>query len=112
MYGLILEIIAQRPVAKHLEKSKMTGVSDHIYVSGTNALLIVGQSLASRVWFAKQIWHERMHACGCKKYRWIIFGNERLPANLSMASSLKEFNVFSAQFIDCNHSVASVTKGL
>jgi len=53
-----------------------------------------------------------MHACGCKKYRWIILWDERLTANLSMASSLEEFNVFSAQFIDCDHSLASVTKAL
>ena len=112
MNGLIFEVISQRPVTQHFEKSKVTGVPYHIYVAGADAFLIIGQPLTSWMWFAKQIWHERMHACSCKKYRWIILWDERLTANLSMASSLEEFNVFSAQFIDCDHSLASVTKAL
>jgi len=90
------KIVAERPVAEHLEKSEVTRIAYCVDIAGADALLVVSEALARRVRLAKQVRNERVHARGGKEHRGIVFGDEGLAAYLRMPAGLEKFNVFSA----------------
>ena len=46
--GLFLEVVAEGPVAEHLEAGEVALVADLVDVAGADALLVVGEPLAGR----------------------------------------------------------------
>ena len=65
----------------------MAGVTDIVDVTGTDALLNVGQTGSGGMRGTHQIGNERMHACGCKENRRIVFRDDggRLDAMVALA---------------------------
>ncbi len=72
----------------------MTVVADLIYIYGTDALLIVDEASARRMWLAQEVGHQRVHAGGCEKHRRIVLRNERTTGNLGVPVGCKKLNVF------------------
>ena len=64
---LLLEVISQGPVAKHLKACEVVRVSHTVYISRPYALLVVCKTVSGRVLLAQKIGHQRMHAGGCEE---------------------------------------------
>ena len=84
--GLLLEIIAQRPVAEHFEKRAVRVVAHFVDVAGAHAFLHVRKARACGMLFAHEIGHERVHACRGEKHGRVVLrdqrgrGDHRVPA--------------------------------
>ena len=59
--AFLFEVIAERPVAEHLEEGAVRGVADVVDIAGTDALLDVGKAGALGVLGAEQIGDQGMH---------------------------------------------------
>jgi len=70
-----LEVIAERPVAQHLEKREMTVVAHLIDVPRADTLLCIRQTRSRRMSFPEQVRHERVHPCCGEQDGRIVFGN-------------------------------------
>ena len=109
--GLALEVVAERPVAEHLEEGQVGGVAHGVDVAGADALLDVGQAPAGRMVLAHEIGHERVHAGGGEEHRRIVFGHQGRARDDRMALGLEEVEVELAQGVGC-HSSVSVVKNV
>ena len=58
---LLFEIVAETPVAHHLEKGEVRRVAHAVDVHRANATLHVAKPLACRMRFAEKIRHQRLH---------------------------------------------------
>ena len=58
---LLLEVVAERPVAEHLEEGQMEGIAHLVDVPRPQAFLHIGQTRSRRVLLPQQIGDERMH---------------------------------------------------
>jgi hypothetical protein len=72
--GLAFEVIANRPVAYHLEKGEIMPVTDVVNVVGPHAPLDVAETLVRRNFLAREEWLERSHSGIDDKQRGIING--------------------------------------
>ncbi len=97
-YGLLLEVVSQRPVAQHFEKGEVEGVADLVDIAGAQAFLHVHQAFAGGMLFAQQIGHQRMHAGGGKQAGGIIFRNQGRALDLGMCVTLEKLYVLPTQF--------------
>ena len=73
----LLEIIAQRPIPQHLEKSKVAVVADFFDIIGAQTLLRVCQPLAHGMRLPHEIRHKRMHASRGEQDGRVVFGQQR-----------------------------------
>ena len=94
----LLEIVAQRPVAQHLEERQVGRVADLVDIARADALLHVGQARAGRVLAAQQIRDERVHARGGEQNGRVVFRNDGSARNHGMALALEEIEPHAAQF--------------
>ena len=95
---LLLEIVAQRPVAQHLKEGEVAEIAHVVNIAGAHALLHVRQAVAGGVLRAHQIGHQRMHARGGEQHRGVVFGNHRRAGNHGMAVALEKLQEHRAQF--------------
>ena len=75
--GILLEVIAERPVAEHFEKRAVGAVAHFVDVAGAHAFLHINQAAACRVRFAHQVRHKRMHTRRGKEHGGVVFRNQR-----------------------------------
>ena len=72
----LLEIVAQAPVAQHLEKGQMAGIAHVVDIPGADALLHVRQAGAGGVGRAHQIGNQGMHARRGEKHGGIVLRDD------------------------------------
>ena len=91
--GLLLEVVAEGPVAQHLEEREVAGVADLVDVAGPDALLEVRQPPSGGVLLAEEVGHQGVHAGGREENGGVVLGYERSGADLSVAPLLEEVDV-------------------
>ena len=96
---LLLEVVAQRPVAQHLKEGQMAGIANVVDVAGADALLHVGQAMAHRVLLAHQIGNQRMHARGGEQHGGVVFGNDRRAGDHGVSLGFKELEKQGSQIV-------------
>ena len=74
--GFLLEVVAQGPVAEHLEECQVGIVTDLVDVPGPHALLVVAQPRSHWVLLSEEIGHQRVHTGGGEEYCGVVLGNE------------------------------------
>jgi len=82
----------------------MDGVADFIDVAGPDALLIIGQSLARRMFGPEQIGNQGVHSGRRKETGRVVFGNQRRAFDFRMAPALEKFDVSATDF-RCFHDL-------
>ena len=95
--GLLLEVIAQRPVAEHLEEGQVRAVAHRVDVAGAHALLHVGQAAAGRMGLTEQIGHQRVHARRREQHGRVVLGDDRGPGNNRVPLALEKLQIHLAQ---------------
>jgi len=93
---IILPVVAQRPVAQHLEKGQVHLVPHLEDIVGADALLIAHQALAGRMGLTQEKGHQRMHPGGGKEHAGIVLGDQRGAADHSVPPLLKEGQIHAA----------------
>ena len=96
---LLLEVVAQRPVAQHLEEGQVAGIANVVDVAGADALLHVGQAMAHGVLFAHQIGNQRMHARGGEQHGGVVLGNDRRAGDHGVSLGFKELEKQGSQIV-------------
>ena len=96
MDRLLLEVVAERPVAEHFEEGEVDGVADLVDVAGADALLKVGEPFPGGMFRPLEIGDEGVHSGGGEEAGRIVFRNHRSALNLLMALRLEELDVFTA----------------
>ena len=96
---LLLEVVAQGPVAQHLEEGQMAGIAHLVDVAGADALLHVRQPRAHGMLLAHQIGHQRMHAGGGEQHGRVVLGNDRGGGDAGVALLLEEAEEQAAQLV-------------
>ena len=111
---LVLEIIAEGPVAEHLEEGAVTGVADLVDIAGADAFLHVAEPAARGVLRAEQIRHERMHARHREKSGRVVFGDQRGGGDhgVSLLSEEPEKELAKLGGCECFHSVFRTFRGI
>ena len=83
------EIIAERPVAHHLEKREVSGVADALDVNRSHATLNVAEPcFAGRVFRPEKIRHKRLHARNVEHNARRAVADKRNRAYVFMSSFL------------------------
>ena len=82
---LFLEVVAKRPVAKHLKASEMMRVPYAVYIACPYAFLVVREPLSRRMLLSQKIRYERMHSSRREKHGWVVLRDDRCTAYLHMA---------------------------
>jgi hypothetical protein len=104
--GLLLEVVAQRPVPEHLEERQVAGVPDLVDVARPDALLEVGEALPGRVLLAQEIGHEGVHPGSGEENGGVVLGDEGGRADLDVAPCFEEIDVCFSEFL-CFHARTS-----
>ena len=94
---VLLEIIAQRPVAQHFKEGQVGGIADLVDVAGADALLHVGEAGAGRVLAAQQVRNQRVHARGGKEHGRVVLRNDGSAGDDRVTLALKEVQPHRAQ---------------
>ena len=87
----VLEVVAERPVAQHLEERRVPGgPADFLDVEGPHALLHVRRPLERRGLLAEQVRLERLHPGDDEQHRRIVGhqagrGDDRVPVLLEIS---------------------------
>ena len=97
--GILLEIVAKRPVAEHLEERAVRAVAHFVDVAGAHAFLHVRETLARRVRLAHQIRDERVHACRGKEDSRVVFGDQRSGGDHGVPALPEEAEVELSQLL-------------
>ena len=97
--GFGLEVVAQGPVAEHLEEGEVAGIPDLVDVAGPDALLEVGEPSASGVLLSEEIRYQGVHPCGCEKDSRIVLRHEGCGTDLRVAALFKEIDVGFSHFL-------------
>ena len=102
---LFLEIVAQRPVAQHLEEREVRGVAHLVDVARADALLNVGKTRALGVLLTEKVGHEGVHARRREQNGGIVLGDEGRGADERVSLALVEIEPHLAQLrsIDLFH---------
>ncbi len=70
---LLLEVVAEAPVAEHLEEGEVAGgVADLLDVGGAEALLHVGEARRRRLFAAEEVGLEGLHAGRGQQHRGVV----------------------------------------
>ena len=98
--GFLLEVIAKREIAQHLEERAMArGLADVFNIARTDALLAGCDAVARRLLLAGEIRFHWRHTGVNQKKRRVVLRNERKTRQAEMAFGLEELQVHFAQFI-------------
>ena len=78
---LLLEVVAEGPVAEHLEEGVVVGVLAHVFevvvlAAGANALLCVDRARVVALTASKEDVLELVHAGVCEEKRWVVVGDD------------------------------------
>ena len=91
------EVVAQGPVAQHLEEGQVGRVADQVDVVGAQTALPADQAPARRMWLAQQIRHQRLHAGGDEQRGRVVFGHQRRRGDEGASALCEKGEVFAAQ---------------
>ncbi len=96
-----LEVVAEAPVAEHLEEGEVaSGVADLLDVGRPEAFLDVGQARARRLLAAEEVGLERLHPGGRQQHRGVVDrGHERGRRHDAVAPLLEEREVGVADLL-------------
>src|SRR3989338_722510 len=97
---LFFEIIAERPVAEHFEKSRVPVVAYLLDVFCAEALLAIHKAIHFRVRRSKQVGNEWLHAGASEKCRGVVLWHDGCARNDGVPTRLEEFQVFGAYLVD------------
>ena len=105
--GLFLEVVAERPVAQHLEHRVVVGVVTHLFevvvlAADAQALLAVGGARPLALLVAKEDILELVHAGVGEHQRRVILDNHRCTRHHVMALTLKIIEECFAYFVRCH----------
>jgi len=106
---LLLKIVAEAPVAKHLKSGGVSVITNFINVVGTEADLAISQAHSIRVGLAEQIWDHRLHAGAGEERGGIFFGYQVGARNYHMGFVGKEFEVLGADFLGVHRLIVADT---
>ena len=92
LHGALLEVVAHREVAEHLEEGEVpVGHADVLDVGGAEALLAGGQPLGRRRLLAAEVGLERLHARRGEQHGGVVgAGNERGRRHAQVPALLEE----------------------
>ena len=110
--GLFLfEIIAQGPVAHHLEEGEVGRVADAFDIHRADAALHVAQALLSgRMILAQQVGHQRLHAGHVEHDAGASVTDQRYSSDIDVSPFLVEADPGISQFLGRDHwTVLSLT---
>ena len=89
--GVLLEVLAEREVAQHLEEGEMAGgLADLVDVDGAEALLHAGGAAGRRGVDAEEVALERLHARGRDQDRGVPVGWDQRAAREQRVAALGE----------------------
>ena len=104
----LFEIIAERPVAHHLEKSEVSGIAYAFDIDRSHATLNVAKScLAGGMFRAEQIRHERLHPRNVEHNARRSVADKRHRADVFMSSFLIKFYPGISELFRSNHCISS-----
>ena len=88
---LLLEVVAEAPVAEHLEEGQVAGrVADLLDVGGAEALLHVGDARRRRLGLAEEVGLERLHARRRQQHRGVVRGGHQRGRGDDLVAALLE----------------------
>jgi hypothetical protein len=98
---LLLEVVAEAPVAEHLEEGEVAGgVADLLDVGGAEALLHIGEPRRRRPLAAEEVGLEGLHPGRGQQHRGVVGrGDERRGGHDLVATLLEEGEVGVADFL-------------
>ncbi len=98
---LLLEVVAEAPVAEHLEEGEVAGgVADLLDVGGAEALLHVGEARRRRLLAAEEVGLEGLHAGGGQQHRRVVRrGHQRGRGHDLVPALLEEGEVGLADLV-------------
>ena len=100
---LLLEVVAQGPVAHHLKEGEMARVADALDIHRADTALHVAQALLSGGMFlAQQVGHQRLHAGHVEHDAGAPVADQRHRADIDMAPFLVETDPGVPQFLGSN----------
>ena len=94
-----LEVVAQAPVAEHLEKGGVPVVADFLDVLRPKAGLRVGEPVAVRMFGAQQVSQQRLHPAAGEECGGVVLRHQRGPVDEGVAALLHQREVGAADFI-------------
>ena len=102
--GFALEIVAERPVAKHLEHGVVVGVVAHlfevvVFAADAKALLGVAHAGIGSLGIAKKDVFKLIHARIGKHQRGVVFHHHGCTGNNVVILALEKFKEFAAYFV-------------
>ena len=104
---LLFEVVAERPVAEHLEKGEVDGIADLLDIARAYALLKIDKAFAERVFLPKEERHKGVHAGSRKKDCRVVIRHQRSTLDDRMPLADKEFDIFFTQFACLHLKLAS-----
>ncbi len=100
VYGLPFEIVAEREIAEHLEESAVArGVADVLDITGADALLAGGDSVARGLLLAGEPRLHGSHAGVYQQQRRVVLRDEREAGQTEMFLGLEELEKHLAQLV-------------
>ena len=97
---LLLEVVVQGPVAKHLEEGQVRSVAHLVDVAGPDALLDVREASPRRMLHrAHQVRDERMHPGRSEEDRRVVLRDNRCAGDDRMPLRLEKLKVLVAEFV-------------
>ena len=106
---LFLEVVAEGPVAQHLEEREVHGVAHVVDVARADALLDVGEAGPLRMLLAEEIRHQRVHPGGGEEHGRVIVRHEGGAADDRVSLGLEELQVLFAKLSGCGNHVMVIS---
>ena len=101
---LFLEVVAQGPVAHHLEEGEVGRIADALDIHRADAALHVAQALLSGgMVLAQQVGHERLHAGHVEHDAGAPVADQRNGTDIDMSPFLIEADPGVSQFLGSDH---------
>ena len=100
--GLFLEVVAEGPVAQHLEEREVHGIADFVDVAGADAFLVVGEAFARRMRLSAQVRDQRMHPGGGEEAGRVVVRDQRRALYLGVSVAAEKCDI-SAADLCCGH---------
>ena len=97
---LLLEVVVQGPVAKHLEEGQVRRVTHLVDIAGPDALLDVSEaSSGGMLHRAHEIGHERVHARRSEEDRRVVLRDNRCAGDDRVPLGFEKLKVLVAEFV-------------
>ena len=101
----LFEIIAERPIAHHLEKGEMGRIADRVDIDRADAPLHVAEAGARGVFSAQKVGHEGLHTRDVEHNARRTVSDERHRADVDVSLALVKLDPFVPEFFGCDHIV-------